>query len=70
MSERRFFATPRNLDELAINVMTTPCNALKQEFPNIIKDYLSQKFAMAMYKDPSHSKILQDLFDKCVIRHK
>lgn len=56
--------TPKTLDEaIATAVSFGPLSGLKDRAHAILKDYLAQKFGVAMLKHPEHSEMLKQLFE-------
>lgn len=59
--------TPKNLGEAIHTVKSTvPLNLFDKFAKQVIRDYIAQKFSVAVLKNPDNEKMLMDLFEEIV----
>jgi hypothetical protein len=58
--------TPKDLSEVVYQIITTPGRDLRMNAQQIICDFLSQKFSLAMLQHPECELVLEELFKQCI----
>lgn len=68
MKSQTVIGTPKNLDELTINILTTPWHLLEAQIPHMIRDYLAQKFGPSLLLKDELADELAVVFNRCCAR--